>query len=108
MSSHEREDMRATKSVLAMTVLTLTLFAALPANAALFQRHSDGSVSIDPLLCLTNYQVRQAVAARGFTHIFLNAPIETQIQVKATRGGTVYLIDFDRCAGQIDGIQRLR
>lgn len=88
--------------------LAIALGVSLPANAGLFHRHSDGSYTIDPLLCMTDYQVRQAVAARGFTHIFLNAPIETQIQVKATRGGAVYLIDFDRCAGQIDGIERLR
>jgi hypothetical protein len=80
---------------------------ALPANAALFQRHSDGSFNIDPLLCMTDYQVRQAVARQGFTHIFLNAPIETQIQVKATKGKTVYLIDLNRCGGEIDGVQRL-
>ena len=100
-----RRHTRITSCTLA---LALALCTTLPANAGLFHRHSDGSYTIDPLLCMTDYQVRQAVAARGFTHIFLNAPIETQIQVKATRGGAVYLIDFDRCAGQIDGIERLR
>ena len=96
------------KSMACVAALGLALGSTLPANAALFQRHSDGSFTIDPLLCMTDYQVRQAVAAEGFTHILLNAPIETQIQVKATRGRTVYLIDFNRCAGHIDGIQRLR
>ena len=96
------------KSMAFVAALGLALSSALPANAALFQRHSDGSFSIDPLLCMTNYQVRQAVAAEGFSHILLNAPIETQIQVKATKGRTVYLIDYNRCAGHIDGIQRLR
>ena len=84
-----------------------TILLPVPANAALFQRHSDGSVSFDPLLCMTDYQVRQSVAQRGFTHILLNAPIETQVQVKATKGRSVYLIDFDRCGGGIDGVQRL-
>ena len=95
------------KSIACVAVFGLATIAALPANAALFQRHSDGSVSFDPLLCMTDYQVRQSVAQQGFTHILLNAPIETQIQVKATKGRSVYLIDFDRCGGGIDGVQRL-
>jgi hypothetical protein len=95
------------KTIAGVGALSLALLAALPADAALFQRHSDGSISFDPLLCMTDYQVRQAVAQQGFTHILLNAPIETQIQVKATKGRSVYLIDFDRCGGGIDDVERL-
>ena len=89
--------------------LALALSAAIPAQAGfLVHRNSDGVVSMDPLLCLTDYQVRQAIARRGYTNIKLNAPIESQIQVKASRGNAVYLIDFNRCFGRIDGVQRIR
>ncbi|AKR55758.1 hypothetical protein XM25_08090 [Devosia sp. H5989] len=63
---------------------------------------------IAPVLCLTDYQVRQRVAAEGFTNIFLNAPIDRHIQVRATKGKWVYLIDYNRCRGEIVSAKRLR
>lgn len=86
-------------------VLALT---AVPAEAQLIHRNRDGSVSINPLLCYTDYQVRRAIAAQGFTNIYLNAPMEAHMRVRATRHGAVYLIDFNICTGSIVGIERLR
>jgi hypothetical protein len=81
---------------------------SVPAQAQLFHRSHDGVYYINPLFCFTDYQVRRAVAAEGFTNIYLNAPVEAHLQVKASRGGHVYLIDFNICLGRIVGIRRLR
>jgi len=83
--------------------------AVAPVQAQLIHRSPDGNtLLIDPILCQTDYQVRQAIAAQGFTNIALNAPIEDRIRVRATRGRTVYLIDYNRCRGRVISIQPLR
>ena len=97
-----------TKLLGASAALALVLLSALPADAQLIHRNRDGSLSINPLLCFTDYEVRQAVARQGFTHIFLNAPIEAHQRVRATRQGVVYLLDFNICSGRIVGMERLR
>jgi hypothetical protein len=94
-------------TVAACAALVACLVAPTPADAQ-FRRNSNGQLLIDPLLCHTDLQVRQAIAAHGFTNIYLNAPIEDVIRARATRGGTVYLIDFNRCRGGIIGIAPLR
>jgi hypothetical protein len=60
------------------------------------------------ITCLTQYQIRQSIARRGFSNIYLNVPNDNRIQVRATRNGWVHLIDFDFCADRILGAQRLR
>jgi hypothetical protein len=78
----------------------LVLAGGLPAQAQLVQsnpRINNGQIMIDPLLCQTDYQIRRAIAARGFTSIFLNAPVDNHIRVRATKGDVVYLIDYDYC-----------
>jgi len=97
------------RSLLGATVLTAMLcLTALPADAQFVHRNRDGTISINPLLCFTDYQVRRAVAAQGFSNIFLNPSIESHQQVRASKGGVTYLIDFDICRGRIVGISRLR
>ena len=93
-----------------VTASALLCAAAVPTEAFPFfgQIHSDGSFTTDPLLCFTDYQVRQAVAAQGFKNIYLNAAMEAHQRVRATRGNTVYLIDFNICAGQIVSVTPLR
>lgn len=59
-------------------------------------------------MCLTDSQIRRAIAARGYADIRLNVPNEKRIQVRASRDGGVYLIDFDFCSDRIRGIQQLR
>ena len=102
--------MRGTTSRLAVAALlgVVTLSLCAPAQAQLVHRKPDGTVLINPLLCLTDYQVRQSIAAHGFSNISLNVPIEDHVQARATRGNTVYLIDFNRCTGSIEGVKRLR
>jgi hypothetical protein len=58
--------------------------------------------------CLTDYQVRQRVARNGYSNIYLNVANGQHIQVRATRGRWVYLIDFNRCTGRIEDADRLR
>jgi hypothetical protein len=105
MSPHPKSVARL---VAGIAVAGLVVATALPAEAQLFRRHNDGSVSIDPLLCQTDYQVRQSIVADGFSNVALNAPIEDHVQARGTKGKWVYLIDFNRCSGGIEGVQRLR
>jgi hypothetical protein len=59
-------------------------------------------------ICMTDYQIRNAIEDEGYTHIFLNVVDEDgDVQVKATKDGIVYLLDFDSCAGQIDDEEEL-
>jgi hypothetical protein len=60
------------------------------------------------ILCLQDSDIRRAVAAEGFTDIFLNAPYEKHVQVRATREGWVYLLDFNYCTANIESSRRLR
>jgi hypothetical protein len=98
--------------ITAATALALAFCTVAPAEAQLVTsnpRVNNGQLMIDPLLCQSDYEVRKAIAAAGFTHIFLNAPIENRIRARASRGNAVYLIDYDRCLDpRIIGVQRLR
>jgi hypothetical protein len=95
--------------VVATIIAAVLAASALPATAQLIRRGNDGTLHIDPLLCQTDYQVRQAVAAAGFRNIALNAPVNSHIRVRATKGHTVYLIDYEYClGGGIVGIRPLR
>jgi hypothetical protein len=60
------------------------------------------------IMCLTDNQVRQAVADRGYTNISLNVPNDKRVQVRATKGGTVYLLKFNLCTGRIEDRDALR
>lgn len=59
-------------------------------------------------MCLTDHQIRQSIARRGYSDISLNVAREKRIQVRATQDGWVYLIDFDFCADRVRGRQALR
>jgi len=61
-----------------------------------------------PVICQTDYQIRQRIAAEGFTNIYLNAPIGRHIQVRATQGSWVYLIDYNFCRPEIVSIKPFR
>jgi hypothetical protein len=52
-------------------------------------------------ICKTDYQIRQAIAARGYDNVALNAPNERRVQVRASMGGTTYLINYDFCTDTI-------
>jgi hypothetical protein len=59
-------------------------------------------------MCLTDNQIRQAIADYGYSHISLNVPSNERIQVRATLDGTVYLIKFNYCTGRIEDRDALR
>ena len=60
------------------------------------------------IICMSDRQIREAVASLGYTNISLNVPNESHIQVRASKGGWVYLLDFNFCSGRIEGRDRLR
>jgi hypothetical protein len=60
------------------------------------------------IICLSDSQIRAAVADRGYSDISLNVPNEKHIQVRATKDGWVYLLDFNYCSGRIEDRERLR
>lgn len=59
-------------------------------------------------ICLTDRQIREAIARRGYTDIALNVPNDRRIEVRAVQDGWVYLIDFDFCANRVRGVRTLR
>ena len=60
------------------------------------------------ITCMSDYQVRQSVAGRGYTNIYLNVMNDGRVEVRATRDGWVYLLDFNYCSGRIEGRRQLR
>jgi hypothetical protein len=50
---------------------------------------------------LSDSQLRRAVARQGYSRIYLNVANERRIQVRATKGGTVYLLRVSTCTGEI-------
>lgn len=60
------------------------------------------------ITCLTDRQIRDDIAARGYSDIALNVPNDKRIEVRGTRDGWVYLIDFNFCSGRIVNTMQLR
>ena len=58
--------------------------------------------------CMTDRQIRERIADLGYSNIYLNVAHKKNIQVRATQGDWVYLLDFNFCSAQIEGIQQLR
>lgn len=98
--------------IFASVMLVALALAPVPASAQFGFGFHFGSEPRDfyPQLpmCLTDNQIRQSIARRGYSNIALNVANEKRIQVRATKGGWVYLIDFDFCADRIRGRQALR
>lgn len=59
-------------------------------------------------ICMTDRQIREAIAARGYGDIALNVPRDGRIQVRATQGGHVFLLEFDFCNNTIIERRALR
>jgi hypothetical protein len=70
----------------------------------------DTSPYRDPAFCIeiTDHRLRQMVAEQGFSNIYLNVRNDERIQVRATRGDWVYLLQVSTCTGSIVYGQRLR
>jgi hypothetical protein len=93
------EAIRRPRVAVAFIAMTAGL-AVTPAHAQLIfsnPRVNNGEIRVDPLLCQTDRQIRRAVARAGFSNVYLNAPIGTHVRARGTRGGVVYLIDYDYC-----------
>lgn len=52
-------------------------------------------------ICMIDRQIREAIAARGYSDIALNVRRDRRIQVRATQGGHVFLLEFDFCNNTI-------
>lgn len=102
---------------IALTTLWLGAVAAVPAQAQPpgfgVSHDDDGFFDFFPdyperITCLTDYQVRQTVRDYGFTDIYLNVMNDKHVEVRATRDGWVYLLDFNYCTGRIEDGYKLR
>lgn len=101
------------KSVLAAALLAALAMAPMPVSAqgiGFGFHYGDNPNDFLPQLpmCLTDRQIRDAIAQRGFSNIALNVPNEDRIQVRGTQEGWVYLIDFNYCADYVINVERLR
>jgi hypothetical protein len=103
-----------TKSIaIALTALLLGTAVAAPVQAqsasfGIFFGDEESDFFPERITCMGDYQVRQAVADRGYTNIYLNVMNDKHVEVRATRDGWVYLIDFNYCTGRIEGRRQLR
>jgi hypothetical protein len=112
-SHYDMEAIMIRSIAAALTVLLLAGSTALPAQAqsarfGIFFGDEASDFYPELITCLNNYQIREAVAGRGYTDIALNVPMQKHIEVRATRDGWVYLLDFNYCTGHIEGRTQLR
>jgi hypothetical protein len=92
-------------------VLVLGAGATVPVQAqsfGIFFGDEPSDFEQEYLICLTDNQIRQAVADRGYSDIALNVANGKKVQVRASKGGWVYLLDFNFCTGRIESRQQLR
>jgi hypothetical protein len=106
-----------TKSIaIALTALLLGSAAVAPVYAqpaGFGVDDDDGFFDFFPdyperITCLTDNQVRQAVRDQGFSDIYLNVMNDKHVEVRASRDGWVYLLDFNYCTGRIEDGYQLR
>jgi hypothetical protein len=60
------------------------------------------------VICQTDRQIRNTIAAAGYTDISLNVPNDGLIKVRATQGGWVYQLNYNYCRAYIKERMRLR
>ena len=59
-------------------------------------------------ICQTDYQIRRSVAAAGYDRVLLGGRLsDKRIQIKASRGDRTYLLNYNRCTGEILDRQQL-
>ena len=100
-------------AVIVLTALLLGAGASIPAQAQIpgfgvYFGDEETDFFPDRITCMTDRQVRDDIAARGYSDIALNVPNDGRIEVRATRDGIVYLLDFNFCSGRIVGVTQLR
>jgi hypothetical protein len=99
-------------AMIAMTALLLGS-AAMPAQAQIpgfgvYFGDEESDFFPERITCMTDRQIRDDIAARGFTDVALNVPNDKHVEVRATRDGIVYLLDFNFCSGRIVKVTELR
>lgn len=103
-----------TRSIaIALTALLLGTSVTIPVQAqstgfGIFYGDEESDFFPEHITCMGDYQVRRAVADRGYTNIYLNVMNDKHVQVRATRDGWVYLLDFNYCTGRIEERRQLR
>jgi hypothetical protein len=105
--------MKTTAAAL-LAVLSLGALAVTPAQAQMqrfgifFGDEPEDFHEPEFAICLKDNQIRDRIAAYGYSNIALNVPDDKHVQVRASRDGAVYLLDFNYCTGEIEGRQLLR
>lgn len=96
-----------------LTALLLLVAIAGPSQAqsigfGIFFGDEESDFYPERITCMTDRQIRDAIAYRGYMDIALNIAHNKHVQVRATRDGWVYLLDFNYCSGRIEGRTQLR
>ncbi|WP_375451014.1 hypothetical protein [uncultured Devosia sp.] len=73
-----------------------------------FDDYDDDYLFPERILCMTERQMRQAIADRGYSNVTLNVPHNKRVQARGTMNGTVYLIKFNYCSDRIEDRDALR
>ena len=100
-------------ALMAMTALLLGSGASIPAQAQIpgfgvYFGDEESDFFPERITCMTDRQIRDDIAARGYTDVALNVPNDGRVEVRATRDGIVYLLDFNFCSGRIVKVTELR
>ena len=98
-------------TALLIVMLTLAGGAVAPAQAqrfGLFFGDERSDFRPERISCLNDHQIRQAIAEEGYHDIYLNVPMDKRVQVRASRGDWVYLLEFNYCSGEIESGKKLR
>lgn len=92
------------RNFLTAAVLGLTLAAAtLPAIAAPPMFGFDFGKGRWRTICieLTDHRIRQVIADKGYTNIYLNQKNDHRIRVRGTKDGWQWLLEVSTCNGNI-------
>lgn len=94
-----------------MLALAVAGTAVAPVQAqrlGLFFGDERGDFYPERITCLSDHEIRRTIADRGYRDIYLNVAMDKHIEVRATQGNWVYLLDFNYCSAQIESRTRLR
>ena len=101
-------------AMIAVTALLLGTGVSMPVQAqssgfgVFFGDEESDFFAPERFSCMNDREIRDAVADLGYSNISLNVVMKRNIQVRATRDGVVYLLDFNICTGRVEGRQQLR
>jgi hypothetical protein len=105
------EEFVMNRTLVSLFTALAVMSATVPAQAqgfGIFFGDEPRDLYPERITCMTDHEIREAVAERGYSNISLNVAMGKKIQVRATRDGWVYLLDFNYCSGRIVDRQQLR